>query len=148
MSEDMNMRTLLAVLVTSLMHAACNSSPRLNAAEDPQRYVGGALSLSAGEHPETQTRSLGTGPLFVTDVIIWGGMGELVPSRDASCKDKEAEDPGNLFEWAFPVDERSEDLSHHGMRLLVPEGKTLCFKVLSRATRLVWAGFRPHPASK
>jgi len=134
----MNMRMLLAALAISLTNAACDRSSRPNAADDPQRAVGGSLFLI-----ENETKPLATGPLFMTDVMIDGGTGEIVPSRDPACKDKDAEEPGELFSWNFPVDQGAEVRSHHGMRLLVADGKTLCSKVTSRQTRLVWAGFRP-----
>ena len=144
----MNMRMLLAALAISVPHTACDRSSRANAAEDPQRYVGGAFYLSAGEHPQSKTVPLGTGPFFLTDLMIEDGMGEIVTSTDPECKNKEAEDHGKLFTWLFPYGERTDVESHHGMRLLIAEGKTLCFKVMSQQTHLVWAGFRPYAASQ
>jgi hypothetical protein len=138
MSEDMNMRMLLAVLAISMTHAACDRSSRPSAADDPQRSVGGSHFLS-----ENETQPLATGPFFLTDVMIDGGSGRVITSRDAACKDKDAEDRGALFEWNFPIDASAEARSHHGMRLLIAQGKTVCLKVFGRQTRLVWAGFRP-----
>ena len=133
----MNTRILLIGLAMTL---GCDRSPRPNAADDPQRHVGDSLYLS-GHEP---TRPLVTGPLFLTDVIIDGGhSGEIFASRDAACKDREARALGNLFMWSTPMDEPLEVQSHHGMRLLVPAGWTLCFKVSIGQTLLVWAGFRP-----
>jgi hypothetical protein len=138
MSEGMNNRMLLAMLAVSLCLAACDRSSRPNAADDPQRSLGGSHFLS-----ENETHALATGPIYLTDVMIDGGAGRIVTSRDPACKDKDSDDRGALFEWSFPSDAPGEVRSHHGMRLLIAQGKTVCLRVLGRQTRLVWAGFRP-----
>jgi hypothetical protein len=127
----------IAALVVAMTHAACSPSSKLSAADDPQRYVGGSLYLSA----EEPARSLGTGPLFLTDVMIDSSMGEIFMTADPSCK--ETEPGGHLFDWSTPIDTPTQLESHHGMRLLVPAGKTLCLHSLQNQAKLVWAGFRP-----
>lgn len=131
------MRLFLAVVALSLVHAACNSSSKPNAADDPNRAVGGVITLSDKE----PAQALGTGPMFLTDVMIDGRAGEIFTSRDSTCKEHDA---GDLFGWRSVADDQPYAVqAHHGMRLLVGSGRTLCFHAWAGATQLVWAGFRP-----
>jgi len=141
MSEDMNMRMLLVAFAVSVTQGACKTSSRPNAADDPQRSVGGISDFGpvTDISQKEPTRVLETGPFFLTDVMIDGYWGKIFTARDAACKE---EDPHNLFEWQTPVDALPQLQSHHGMRLWVPAGRTLCFEATKR-TKVVWAGFRP-----
>jgi hypothetical protein len=134
----MNALVRIATLAVAITHAACSPSSKPSAADDPQRYVGGSLYLSA----EEPARSLGTGPLFLTDVMIDSSMGNIFVTGDPTCK--ETEPGGHRFDWSTPTDTPPHVESHHGMRLLVPAGKTLCLRSLQGQAKLVWAGFRPR----
>jgi hypothetical protein len=133
------MRILLVALAISVPHAACDRASHQSAADDPKRYLGGSLYHSKDE----PIRPIAMGPLFLTDIMVDGPMGQIFTSRDAACQDKEARGPGSLlFSWFFGADERSVVQSHHGMRLLIPEGKTLCLQSTGGQSHLVWSGFR------
>jgi hypothetical protein len=132
----MNARVEFAAVAIAMIHAACNPSSKPLASDDPQRSAGGIVFVSDDE----PARSVGTGPLFLTDIMIYGFAGKVFTSADATCKEK---DPGNLFEWITPAGTPPEVDSHHGMRLLVPGGKTLCFQSSQGRIQVVWAGFHP-----
>lgn len=129
------MRLLQATVALSLMHLGCNSSSRLNAAEDPTKARGGFVALSADE----PAQPLGRGPLYLTDVLIDGWGGEIFASTDTACKERSYA----LFRWSGPTLEPSKVESHHGMRLFFAADKTLCFRASAGPNMLVWAGFRP-----
>lgn len=132
------MRQLQAALLVSLTVVACNSSSHSTEGQDPKSALGGVVYRSDTE----PSLALGAGPLFVTDVMIDGNAGELFTSPDASCKERIAE---TLFEWNVPKYKPSELQSHHGMKLFVAAGKTLCFHSSAGQTKLVWAGSRSEP---
>jgi hypothetical protein len=82
-----------------------------------------------------------TGPLFLTDVLIGGIAGYVFVSADLECKEPGPRD--ELFRWTASADGMSAVESHHGMRLLVPRGKSLCLRSIQGTTKLIWAGFHP-----
>jgi hypothetical protein len=91
----MNPRLLLVAI--GLTTGACNPSSAPNAADDPKRALGGVMHLSQNE----PTQPLGTGPMFLTDVMIAGRAGEIFTSQDNSCK----EEFRRLFDWIVPDDQ-------------------------------------------
>lgn len=130
------MRLLQAVLL-SLLAFSCSSSSPSNE-QSAKNALGGVEYLSDSEAP----LALGTGPLFLTDVMIDGSAWEIFMSSDSTCKNR---DSGTLFQWLEPAYKPTEPQSHHGMKLFVAAGKALCFHSSVGQTKLVWAGSRAKP---
>lgn len=104
---------------------------RPSAQDDPERWVGGSVTV------EERTETLATGALFLTDVIIEGRGAAIFTSTVEGCNDGEQ----SLIHWV-DFGEHLSIHAQHGMRLLVPKGKTLCVRA-GMSTNLTWAGFRP-----
>jgi hypothetical protein len=135
----MRLRRVLLVFSVAA-HAACNQSSSPSAAQDPKRALGGVVSLPKA----SSAKALAPGPLFLTDVVVSGPVegsftALVFTSDDGGCQQEDAP----IFHWYVPMDAANREISHHGMRLFIPAGKTLCFGDTFGQTKLVWAGFRP-----
>lgn len=118
-----------------LMLAACDAASRSAPTHDPSKSLGGVVYLSDSE----EVRALASGPLFLTDVIIDGQAGEVFVASDELCRKKDGD---GLFNWNVPEYKPTEVQSHHGMRIFVATGRTLCFQSSKGQSKLVWSGSR------
>ena len=140
--KDIRERTLgqSPLLLCFLLLMACDkpgTSPRANADETPDRYVGGIVTVNSS----SKNLLLAPGPFYLTDAsLTFGDSADLFVQAGTDCGADRYPDFGRgLLRWGTGT---ARD--HHGMRVLVHQGEVLCVQSSEeKNARLLWAGFRP-----